>query len=750
MLRPSQAITDSEERLRLCVEQSPVCTMMLDREMNHLVVNKHWLETYCPNEASLIGRNHYEVFPRAAMWREAHQRGLAGGKEKGAGEFIRKDGRHVHVEWEIQPWFDRDGSVGGIVIYSEDVTEKKRAEIALRKRGASLAAAQELAHMGSWELELKTGEGTWSTEMAKLHYYDLTAWAPPFESFLALVHPQDRAEFACLHRRIMEKDTPTVHEYRTNPDRGPIRYLRATVKLQHSAQGEAEKLIGTTQDITLLRRSEARIRRLINSNAQGVYFWRINGEIFHANNAFLKMLGYTREELEKGELTWRMIAPPEYEKLDLRLLKDLQERGYCGPVEKEYIHRDGRRVPVLIGADSFCDELGDQEMLEGVCFALDLTDRKKLEQQLLRSQRMEGIGTLAGGIAHDLNNILTPILLSISMLKHTVNAEDKEILNTIETSAKRGADIVRQVLSFARGVPGVRVEVKAGPIIKELSALMKDTFPKNILQSFSLASPLWTFYGDPTQVHQLLLNLCLNARDAMPAGGQLNVSLENCLLGDGPLPEACPPLHPGQYVLIKVEDTGVGMSPEVIDKIFEPFFTTKPLNKGTGLGLSTVMAIVKTHQASIQVNSQLGRGSSFVVYLPAVLEEASPEVNGVPQTTTFNGRGKTVLVVDDEPAILSITKRVLTNAGYSVLTATNGREALTLFKEYSESITVILTDSMMPVLDGHCFIETIKIVSPAINIILMSGLTNEQSPGHFLRKPFTAESLLEAIKAACQ
>ena len=367
------------------------------------------------------------------------------------------------------------------------------------------------------------------------------------------------------------------------------------------------------RDMTERMKALARFRRLVDSNAQGVIFWNMKGEITVANDAFLHLVQYTREDLEAGRMSWIAMTPLAYAAMDQRALKEIAAKGVCSSYEKEFIRKDGSRVPVLVGAAAFEDNPA-----EGVCFVLDLTERKKLEQQFLRAQRMESIGTLAGGIAHDLNNILAPILLSIGILKTTVTDPQAEmILETIEISAKRGADIVRQVLSFARGVEGERVEIQPKHLLKDLESIIHDTFPKNIRLEFSIPDETWTILGDPTQVHQILLNLCVNARDAMPNGGSLTVTVENRVL-DEQYAAMNIQAKPGRYVQISVTDTGTGIPPDLVDKIFEPFFTTKELNKGTGLGLSTVMAIVKSHDGIINVYSEPGKGTTFKVYLPAM------------------------------------------------------------------------------------------------------------------------------------
>jgi PAS domain S-box-containing protein len=509
-------------------------------------------------------------------------------------------------------------------------------------------------------------------------------------------------------------------------------------------------LVAVVRDITERKRTEARLRRLIDSNVQGVFFWKTNGQIIEANDAMLAMVGYSREDLAAGRVSWAAMTPPELVERDQRALAECATGGVCEPYEKEYIRKDGTRVAVLIGAAIFED---DPE--NGVCFVVDLSERKKLEQQFLRAQRMESIGTLAGGVAHDLNNILAPIMMSIEILKSTTDTpQTREILEAIEVSAKRGADIVRQVLSFARGVEGERIEIQPNHLFKDLEHIIKDTFPKDVRLTFTIPKDTWTIFGDPTQVHQVLLNLCVNARDAMPNGGSLLVGVENCLFDDHYVAMNSQ-AKAGRYVKISVTDTGTGIPPAILDKIFDPFFTTKELNKGTGLGLSTVMAIVKSHGGIVNVYSEPGKGTTFKVYLPATEIISEGQKQQAQRISMPRGNGETILVVDDEASILTITAKTLQAFGYRVLTATNGAEAVAFYAQNQNQIAVVLTDMMMPVMDGPATVYALTKINPAIKIIAASGLaangSGNKSPGHnikhFLTKPYTADMLLTTLRA---
>lgn len=382
----------------------------------------------------------------------------------------------------------------------------------------------------------------------------------------------------------------------------------------------------------------------------------------------------------------------------------------------------------------------------------DITDKKKVEDQLLRAQRMDSIGTLAGGIAHDLNNVLQPIMMSIDLLKLSVQEPGLlRILTTIEGSARRGADMVQQVLLFARGADGQRLPIDPRVVIWEIQKIVQDTFPKDILLRTDLPHVLPSFMGDATQVHQVLLNLCVNARDAMPSGGCLDIKAAVVNV-DATYGAMSPDIKCGSYVMIRVADEGTGIPENVRAKIFDPFFTTKEVGKGTGLGLSSVAAIVKSHGGFINVYSELGGGTSFKIHFPIV---DTAGVSRPPMDQSHpRGRGELILVVDDEEAVRSITSQTLEAYGYRVLTAKDGTEAVALYAQHRKSVEAVLTDMMMPVMDGPSTIEVLKRMNPDVRIVAASGLNARGGSAkaaalgihHFLAKPYTAETILTTLR----
>jgi len=386
----------------------------------------------------------------------------------------------------------------------------------------------------------------------------------------------------------------------------------------------------------------------------------------------------------------------------------------------------------------------------------DITQQKVMERQYLRAQRMESIGTLAGGIAHDLNNVLAPILMSIGMLKEDVqDADSLALLRTIEVSAQRGANLIRQVLTFARGVEGKRQEVRLADVLKELEHILSETIPRNIAIQLTVTDDLWPVQGDPTQLHQVLLNLCVNARDAMPTGGRINISAKNVRLDDHYVAMNID-AHVGRYVRIDVEDNGTGIDAAILDKIFDPFFTTKPVGQGTGLGLATTQTIIKSHGGFIRAYSEPNNGTRFRIYLPAGTSAATTGADDLPAPAVLRGQGQLVLVVDDEDAIRQVTRRALEANGYRVLVAANGALAVALFAQHIDRVDLVLTDMMMPVMDGPATILALRQIRPNVRIIGASGIEHNgmlaQAVGaglkHFLPKPYTADVLLRTLADA--
>ncbi len=384
----------------------------------------------------------------------------------------------------------------------------------------------------------------------------------------------------------------------------------------------------------------------------------------------------------------------------------------------------------------------------------DITEKKQLEFQYLRSQRMDTIGTLAGGIAHDLNNALAPVLMGADMLRTCEDQESRQqYLDIISSGANRATALVKQILSFARGSGGRSGPIKLGDIIGEMESMIRETFPKSISISFTVAAgeDLWTVQGEATEIHQVLLNLCVNARDAMPNGGHLLLSAQNVTVAKG---ASAANQVSGPHVMISVADTGSGIRAEILPHIFEPFFTTKIGDKGTGLGLPTIAGIVKHHGGFIEVNTEPGNGTEFKIYLPATAS-ADTAMAVPPRVAQPMGHGELILLIDDEEAVRELTKTMLETYGYRVVTAQNGFQGIDRFKQYKNDIRLLVTDTDMPYVDGMGAIRAIRKLNPEIPVIIASGSDRDTEHlrridiGHLktLAKPYGLDQLLIAVGA---
>jgi signal transduction histidine kinase/ActR/RegA family two-component response regulator len=416
--------------------------------------------------------------------------------------------------------------------------------------------------------------------------------------------------------------------------------------------------------------------------------------------------------------------------------------------ELDQVTKDGKKIIVESCWTLVRDEAKQPKSILTV--NTDITQKKLLEAQFLRAQRLESIGTLASGIAHDLNNVLTPILMTAQLLETQIHDErSKRLLPILVTNAKRGANLVKQVLSFARGLEGKFTILQIKHLISEIKQIAKQTFPKSIEIYTSIPQYLGTVFGDATQLHQVLMNLCVNARDAMPDGGTLSISAENVFI-DQNHAKMNFDAQVGPYIVITVADTGTGIPPEILDRIFEPFFTTKEIGKGTGLGLSTVIGIIKSHGGFVKVYSEVGRGTQFKVYLP---EAEVDQITPVEDLELPTGKGELILVVDDEAAIRDITKTSLETYNYRALTASDGIEAIALYAEHRQEISVVLTDMMMPSMDGATTIRTLRKIEPHVKIVAVSGLVSKEKLAQvasigvktFLPKPYTTKELLTTL-----
>jgi PAS domain S-box-containing protein len=539
-------------------------------------------------------------------------------------------------------------------------------------------------------------------------------------------------------------------QFHNKTKQGTLFWERASISPMRDARGNITHFLAVKEDITAQRLSQERIREqaeLLDQTQDAILVVDLERRLRFANRSAAQFHGRLAEELP-GERADLLMFPAEPSRCTDVCAITMEKGAWSG----ELTQTSGYGQVRCVHSRWTLVRDGEGRPKHFLVINTDITEKKRLEEQFLRAQRMESIGTLAGGVAHDLNNILSPILMATDLLRPlAVEKPDQEVLTMLRTTAERGSKIVRQLLAFGRGEVGPRTEVQLRTVSEAMIKVIQETFPKSITLNHRFPEDLWPVRADATQLDQVLLNLCVNARDAMPNGGCLTISAENLELDEDSV-LINPDARPGPYVVLQVSDTGTGIPREIIDKIFDPFFTTRETGSGTGLGLSTVLGIVRGHQGFIRVDSRLGEGSQFKVYLPALAPQQ--ERRSLPPLVPLpKGQGELLLIVDDEEAVRRVAHRMLEQYGYRIMTASDGAEGLMIFSRQRREVRAVITDIIMPVVDGSALIRALRRLSPNLPIIAMSGLPapdDRNSNGAidadaFLHKPFSTEEIVRTV-----
>lgn len=758
-----EALRESDERFRLLVEEvRGYAIITLDSEACVTSWNSGAGNLFGYTAAEMTGQPVARLYPPSDVQLGKPELDLRLAEEMGQFEDedwrLQKGGAVFWANVVITALRRADGRLRGYGMVTRDMTERRQAVEALRLNEEKFRSLVNHIPDAVWTVDAGGNVLFISGNAERIYGYSAEELRLQGTQLgLGRVHAEDLPRVKEAWRLLFERQQRLEVEcrYERKDGRQVWLLLRSSAIYEKDGQLVAD---GITSDITERKRADVALResakqiqaqaRLLDLAGDAIVVRNLDHEVLYWNRGAERIYGWSAEEARGRRVTELFYRDTtHFEAAQAELLDKGEWSG-----ELRQWSRDAREVTVASRWTLVRDEQGRPSSV--LVLNTDITEKKRLESQFLRAQRMESIGTLAGGVAHDLNNILSPIMMSAPLLRMSeLPAEDRErLLDTIETNAQRGSDIVKQLLAFGRGVEGERVVVQVRHIIKEMIKIARETFPKNIALESALADGLWPIMGDPTHVHQILLNLCINARDAMPSGGTLKVVAENIQLDEHYMLQDQDAKH-GPFVSIRVTDSGTGIPKEILDKIFDPFFTTKEVGKGTGLGLATVMGIVKGYGGLIHVYSEVGKGTSFNILIPAVPNATAAAAESVREPLPA-GQGETILIVDDEAGILAATCKLLERHNYKVIAAADGAEALTLFSRHRSEIRLIMTDVMMPVMDGLALTRVVKRIDPEMLILASSGLEHDakfdelRAAGvqFFLTKPFTAEKLLHTLR----
>ncbi len=660
----------------------------------------------------------------------------------------KKNGEEIWLELDIVPVADATGWYTHWISIERNITERKHAAEALRQKDNLLKVGGRVGKIGGWTAMPSVNAVEWSDEI-----YAMLDWPrvspPTLGEFLSIFSSDSRASFKAALDACIARGTSFDREFQITTCAGELKWVRVVAEPALTEAGHVSGVHGALQDTTLMKQVEERLREqaaLLDKAQDAIWVLNLDGTIAFWNRSAERIYGWTADEVRnRGARELLFNNPNVFD----RCQQTVMEQGeWVGEIEHKT--HDGKHILLVSRWTLVRNEAGLPRSI--LAINTDITHQKLLEQQFLRAQRMESIGTLAGGIAHDLNNVLAPIMMSIELLKGSLpDPDDQAVLKTIAVSARRGADMIKQVLSFARGVEGKRHEVRIADVLRDLDQILSETISKNISIVSSVAPDLWQVQADPTQLQQVLMNLCVNARDAMPGGGRIVILAENMTV-DAHYAAMNIESRVGAYVKIEVEDNGSGIPTDIQERVFDPFFTTKPVGEGTGLGLATTLAIVKSHGGFVRMYSEVDKGTRFRIYLPADPQAVGAQ-SSPPRTTVPRGNGELIMVVDDEAAIRQVTRQTLEAYGYRVIVASNGAEAVALYAQNIQGIALVLTDMMMPVMDGPATIQALRQINPAVRLIGASGISQNgkvaKAAGsdldHFLPKPYTAEVMLRLI-----
>ncbi|MEE8436032.1 MAG: PAS domain S-box protein [bacterium] len=665
---------------------------------------------------------------------------------------VRPDGsvRHVSAQGEIT--WDDTGKPLRMFGTVQDLTEKKQVEEELHESEQRFRDLIEGSIQGI--LIHRRGQPLFVNQAyADMFGFDSPEQFMELKSIDELLHPEDKNRLVSYQqKRLRGEEVPTHYTFRAFRGDGSMIWLDSiATRVEWEGEPASQSVnIDITERMaaeTALRESEERFRSIVDHSPSAILLKDLEGRYVLMNKQFQAWYGIKPEDAI-GKRT-NEIYPEETSRPYLEMEQAVLETGEVQEREMDSPFADGTVHRVLI--TKFPVIAPDGKMTGIGTFHTDVSALRQAERMLMQAQRLEALGTLAGGIAHDLNNILVPIMgyAQVLLRQYDLGSEVNSFLDIISNSSLRAKDLVSQILLFTRSTEGRRDICLLSPIVKEVTKLIRSSLPSTIAIHADISTSAAAVTADPSQIHQVLMNLCINAGQAMPSGGDLRLELKNVELNG--LRSYVGDSLKGDYVMLACTDTGTGMSPETLGRIFEPFFTTKEKGEGTGLGLSTVFGIVRNHEGGIIVNSRPGHGTRFEIYLPAIdldLDDDQPKSTDIPTGS------ESILFVDDEEIISDMAKVALEKQGYRVTTQNDSNQALKLFEQDPEAFDLIITDQSMPGLTGDLLIEKVKRIRPGIPIILCTGFSEQVTPEEarkigvrqYLNKPVEMEDLWRIVR----
>jgi PAS domain S-box-containing protein len=760
-----RAFRASEARVRQlfhAVQQAPVSFVITDVQGRIEYVNPKFTQLTGYSLDEVRGQNprilksgHQGPEVYRELWKSLH----AGNEWRGELLNRAKDGSFFWELASISPIRDDKGRVTHYLAAKLDITEQRQAaererQLASDRDRLLAQLQQQMAVMpiaciiADRELRIQD----WNAAAEKIFGFSKAEMVgrTPYETILPENHHGRIHEMA---DRLADSSAVVrrVDENRTKDGRTIICEWHNTPLFD--AAGQPIGVLAMAQDITERVAATQKMEQqaaLLDTTNDAIYVRGLDGRIRFWSRGAERLYGWTREEAQGrtvSELNLQEMAAEAERNSTLQ-----HEGAWSG--EQRQMTKAGQLVVVFSSLTLVKDEHGQPSAV--YANNTDITAKKRLEEQFLRAQRLESIGMLAAGIAHDLNNVLAPILMGVPLLRDVVKSEaDVRLLSTLEKSAERGAGLVKQILGFVHGIGGEPRLVQVKHLLRDVATVIKETFPKSIALEDQIPRDLWPILANPTQIHQIVLNLCVNARDAMPDGGTLRLRAENLLL-DEAAASRLEGARAGAWIMLHVEDTGTGIPPEVLAHMWEPFFTTKAAGKGTGLGLATVRGIVSTHHGFSSVETSPDQGTTFRIYLPAADPTAASNSSGT-GSALHRGDGQLILVVDDEETIRTVSSAILKQFGYRVLTAVDGTDAVAQFMPHAQEVALVITDVDMPNLGGAGLAQILHRINPQLKILAMSGLASKDQTvrpvdfaAAFIEKPFSVSTFLEFVHRLLQ